>query len=504
MWTKSPEEIRKDIIQVTGLDKLAELQAENNALLFVIPHLGNWEYLNHVLGGAIDLTHMYQENKNRSTNRFIQNARSKSGTKFVKADRQGVKQLLGLLRNHKAIGLMPDQEPVNNTGSFETFFEQRALTGNLVPKLLAKTNAIPVLAHCTRRDKPAGFDITLEPIISDTALSAAKMNTSIENAIKQTPEQYLWSYKRFRTRPNGEPDFYQTRRSNILTLVSTSIEYYFMQLMLRTISYFSLSTIRSLAALVSKIALRKSKRIAEINLRLCKQAPALVQPAIIELAKTGLETGKIWFSSKKEFEGMYQCTQILPRDEAAIILTPPLGNRELVMRYLGGDFKTSEYFHPADRASINRLITEARNASGVSLLEHTIVGRQGLIKRLDKGQVISLCPDQQPRLRGGEFVPFFDCLALTTLALPELLKETQAKLYFGLAIRKTFQKNGIYHKNAFDLKFMPIDYNLQLSDQRLLESINQRLEEIVLITPSQYRWSDKRFNIRPPGHKKPY
>ena len=40
----------------------------------------------------------------------------------------------------------------------------------------------------------------------DTSLAA--MNRAIEQSITIDPAQYLWSYRRFKTQPEGEADFY--------------------------------------------------------------------------------------------------------------------------------------------------------------------------------------------------------------------------------------------------------------------------------------------------------
>jgi KDO2-lipid IV(A) lauroyltransferase len=40
----------------------------------------------------------------------------------------------------------------------------------------------------------------------DAALAA--VNRGVENCIAIDPAQYLWSYKRFKTRPEGETPFY--------------------------------------------------------------------------------------------------------------------------------------------------------------------------------------------------------------------------------------------------------------------------------------------------------
>ncbi|MBR7001982.1 MAG: lipid A biosynthesis lauroyl acyltransferase, partial [Neisseriaceae bacterium] len=42
----------------------------------------------------------------------------------------------------------------------------------------------------------------------DTVADTAKMNAFIEERIREIPEQYYWLHKRFKTRPNNEPSFY--------------------------------------------------------------------------------------------------------------------------------------------------------------------------------------------------------------------------------------------------------------------------------------------------------
>ena len=42
----------------------------------------------------------------------------------------------------------------------------------------------------------------------DEVQDATRMNRVIEDAVREMPEQYFWVHKRFKTRPEGEPDFY--------------------------------------------------------------------------------------------------------------------------------------------------------------------------------------------------------------------------------------------------------------------------------------------------------
>ena len=42
----------------------------------------------------------------------------------------------------------------------------------------------------------------------DTIKDASKTNQILEKQILKNPEQYLWIHRRFKTRPEGEENFY--------------------------------------------------------------------------------------------------------------------------------------------------------------------------------------------------------------------------------------------------------------------------------------------------------
>ena len=43
----------------------------------------------------------------------------------------------------------------------------------------------------------------------DEVTAATALNQGVEACVRQLPEQYQWSYKRFQARPEGEPKLYQ-------------------------------------------------------------------------------------------------------------------------------------------------------------------------------------------------------------------------------------------------------------------------------------------------------
>ena len=56
-------------------------------------------------------------------------------------------------------------------------------------------------------------DVDLSRGLAGDDLEAAtrRMNAFIEARVDEMPAQYLWSHKRFKTRPPGEPSFYPAK-----------------------------------------------------------------------------------------------------------------------------------------------------------------------------------------------------------------------------------------------------------------------------------------------------
>lgn len=511
-WTAPVARCRAAISEVDGKDHVDAALSRGRGFIFIIPHLGNWEMINHYLGEHYDLTHMYQRARTRPLNILIQSWRSRTGTRFVETDRGGIKQQLRALHAGECIGAMPDQEPDVHTGVFADFFGVPCLTTTLIPNIAIKTGAGAAIAYCRRLEKGGGFKVVFEPVEFDRTptdgdvAGARQLNDAIERAVVRVPEQYLWSYKRFRTRPAGEPERYVFRQHPL----RVAMDGFAIGLFLRAGNALQLRTLRRLGKHVGKICRltgNRYQKTTRTNLTLCasKLIPMdirrIEKDSLTELGKTLMETGVMWRADQERIDRL--CLSIegmehLP-DPATpgplIVLTPPLGNRELVMRILGERYRVTEYYYPNSNTAVDDAIRKQRNAMGIALVPHTNDGIATLRTRLEAREVVTLCPDQQPRLRMGEFVPFFGTLALTTVALSRLVRATDASVVFGVAIRE---------ENGFRVHFEPCQVDAAAGDYCILHAVNRQLETIVGAWPEQYRWSDKRFNIRPAGERKVY
>jgi KDO2-lipid IV(A) lauroyltransferase len=519
-WTNDPGACRARIVDVRGEAPVRSLAAQGNGLIFVIPHVGNWEMLNHYLGHHYGLMHMYRPNPDPRLDRLIQHYREKSGTRFTPTTAGGIRAQLRTLRAGGNIGAMPDQEPGTHTGTFAPFFDVNALTSLLIPQLAQRTGAAVVVATCERLDRGAGFRVVFRPVsifpssgaddlkqgapdtIADIMHAAAtRMNDCIKVAVEAIPEQYLWSYKRFRTRPPGEPELYLPGTTALHAALASGLMRGLSQFLARTPVGVQRGPARLTGALVGHH--RRKRHVATINVRHClpdlrpDQQERTVTRSLESLARSGLELPSVWSSPDERFERLIRGIRgdevLKDPNLGCLILTPPLGNREVVMRWLGSRHRVSEYYHPHPNAGIDRAVRWARVRMGIRLLPHSGAATDLLGDRLAGGEVVLLCPDQQPRRRTGRFVPFFGVPALTSHAITELTRRA-AHVAFACALPVD---------GGFDVEVTPVVFD-EASPNDVLHTINHALEALIREHLHLYRWSDKRFNIRPLGEPRFY
>jgi len=144
---------------------------------------------------------------------IIRNSRERAGAKLVPTDRGGVKSLYTALGIGELIGILPDQDPGHDAGVFAPFFGIQANTMTLLSRLAAKTESSVIFAYAERLSFGRGYKIRFikgsEDINQkDTVISCTAINADVEKCVRALPDQYLWAYKRFRCRPEGETHLY--------------------------------------------------------------------------------------------------------------------------------------------------------------------------------------------------------------------------------------------------------------------------------------------------------
>lgn len=213
-WNWSAERILQKVIAVEGMELFEEAEAKSQGILFLAPHLGNWEVLGIFLGKHCGTTSMFQPPDNPALNTMIASARARSGATLVPTSTRGVKAVLQVLKRGGVSSILPDQVPPKGSGEFALFYNEPALTMTLIYNLVRRTNAQVLMGFAMREESGNGFTIKFKKVpdgiySDDIVESLNTMNKSIEECVAQCPEQYQWEYKRFKKQPDGKKKYYR-------------------------------------------------------------------------------------------------------------------------------------------------------------------------------------------------------------------------------------------------------------------------------------------------------
>lgn len=213
-WGMPPEYQLALLKNIYGEQHLTEALANKKGVIVVIAHFGCWELLNAWLNLHTAPMIMYKPNKNKAIDRFMLEARKQLKATLVPTNENGVRAIFKHLKQGGLTVILPDHLPKESGGIYSNFFKQKTLSTTLVSKLAHKTQCNIIGLSCIR-NKTSGFSVHCsllsdEILSSDLQTSVNSLNQNLESMINVAPEQYVWSYKRFR-KVEGQENIYTTQ-----------------------------------------------------------------------------------------------------------------------------------------------------------------------------------------------------------------------------------------------------------------------------------------------------
>jgi KDO2-lipid IV(A) lauroyltransferase len=188
------------------------LMSENQGLIMLTGHYGNWEILGYVLATlGFGSTSVARPLDNPYINDWVFGVREKHGQKVV-GKKGATNEITGLLEDGGVVGFVADQN-AGSKGVFVDFFGRKASTYKSIGLLAMQYNVPVVIGYARRIDGRFKFQIGTQDIIypkdwkdqADPLLYITQRYTkAIEDFVSADPSQYLWLHRRWKTRPKGE------------------------------------------------------------------------------------------------------------------------------------------------------------------------------------------------------------------------------------------------------------------------------------------------------------
>lgn len=205
VWLGSQERLNEIVVRVTGAEYVRQAQTRGEGLVFLAPHMGNWELAGLFINTMTPLHCLYEPPQHKSLEAFIVQARGRFGMTTYPTTPKGIVGLTRALKSGHAVGVLPDQVPRDlSAGCNAPFMGQPCFTPTLAVKLAQRTGA--KLYYLVAYRVEGGFEVCITPADEaiydrDMSIAMAAMNQGIEELLAPYPEQYQWTYKRFRVRP---------------------------------------------------------------------------------------------------------------------------------------------------------------------------------------------------------------------------------------------------------------------------------------------------------------
>jgi Kdo2-lipid IVA lauroyltransferase/acyltransferase len=215
----TPEALRQLIeYDQVGLANLREAEKTGHGIIFLTGHVGSWELLSFGWSALeYPISFLVRPIDNPRVEAMIEKIRTRFGNRAIDK-KSAARQSLRVLREGGTLGILSDLNTHPHEGVFVPFFGRLACTTAGIATLALKTDAI-VIPTCAVWDKQKNrYFFHAEPRVElvrtgdhrrDVELNTARFAAAMERMVRLYPEQWLWIHKRWKTRPEGEPDLYQ-------------------------------------------------------------------------------------------------------------------------------------------------------------------------------------------------------------------------------------------------------------------------------------------------------
>lgn len=205
-WCRHPAHFRQRVT-VSGLDNLKAASEAGKGVLLVCAHFTTLEFAGSLLSLFHKMDVTYRPHKNPLFETLMFRARKRLYDAVI--ERGDVRQALRSLQQGHTVWYAPDQDYGPRHSVYVAFFGVKAATITATSRFASfNDSAVIVFSHYRTADNSGyhlDFSLPLENYpTGDDVTDASRINSLLEEAIRQHPEQYLWLHKRFKTQPDGK------------------------------------------------------------------------------------------------------------------------------------------------------------------------------------------------------------------------------------------------------------------------------------------------------------
>jgi Kdo2-lipid IVA lauroyltransferase/acyltransferase len=196
----------KKIIDCSNVDFIRKKYEENNGLILLSAHFGNWEYMAVSIGAqlAIPLSVVVKAQRNPYVTKWLDDARTRWNNKVVPLG-ISIRQVYKVLKDKNIVAMVADQRGPKEGIRINFFGRETSVYAG--PAILALKTSAPILYGIAIRQPDYSYKCTFHEIKMDdlpedqeekVAEVSRRHNAYLEEVIREHPEQWLWMHKRWK------------------------------------------------------------------------------------------------------------------------------------------------------------------------------------------------------------------------------------------------------------------------------------------------------------------
>jgi len=197
----------KRMVRWHGLERYRELVRDGRRVILLVPHLIGINFSGPMLGRERQTFCIIKPLRNEVMDWFLNRVRLRFGGGTLTRD-QGLRPALQALKQGQTFHYSPDEDLGPEHSVFVPFFNVPAATLPTLGRIAESADAVVIPTFVRVSGFARGYEILLYPPlenfpVGDEVQDAARMNEAIEQGVREMPEQYMWTFKLFKTRPDG-------------------------------------------------------------------------------------------------------------------------------------------------------------------------------------------------------------------------------------------------------------------------------------------------------------
>ncbi len=214
LWWSSKARLLR-LLKVEGIEHW--LRIADRPVILLAPHFIGLDMggIACLLASERRINSFYSRQKNAVFDQILIIGRTRFGQTTLFARQDGIRPMIKSLKSGEPFYYLPDMDLGDRDSVFVPFFGVPTATITALSRIAQVAGAVVV--PCVTQQLPggAGYVARLYPAwedfpTTDPIADARRMNAFIEARVREMPAQYYWVHKRFKTRPAGEKNPYET------------------------------------------------------------------------------------------------------------------------------------------------------------------------------------------------------------------------------------------------------------------------------------------------------